>query len=88
MEVTDAEGKKTTNFFDTESFLKIREINVMEAGEQTLTITNDYLDYKEVDGILFPYTRTTSGATPAPLTMKVTEIKVNSGVEDSVFKVE
>ena len=88
IEITDADGKKVTNFFDTESHLKIREINVIEAGEQTITLTNDLLDYKPVDGILFPHTRTTSGATPAPLTMKVTEIKVNSGVEDSVFSIE
>ena len=88
VEVTDSEGKKVTNFFDTTSFLKIREITVIEAGEQTMTLIKDMTDYKEVDGIMFPYTSTTSGAMPAPLVMKVTEVKVNSGVADSAFTVE
>ena len=88
VEVTDSDGKKVTNFFDTTSFLKIREITVIEAGDQTMTLIKDMSDYKAVDGVMFPYTTTTSGAMPAPLVMKVTDIKVNSGVADSAFSVE
>jgi len=37
---------------------------------------------------MFPHTRITSGAMPAPLKMTVKEIKINSGVADSFFKVK
>ena len=88
VEITDAEGTKMTNFFDATSFLKIREVNSLEANGQTMTITNDLMDYKEVDGILFPHTRSTTGMGPMPIKMIVSEIKVNSGVADSLFSVE
>ena len=89
LEITDSEGKKTTTFFDASSFLKIKEINVLDAPDgKTVTMTNDLSDYKEVDGILLPHTRTTSGATPVPLKMVVKSIKINSGVTDSRFTVE
>jgi len=88
VEMSETDGKKSNLFFDAATFLKIKEVSSFEAEGKTVTMTNDYTDYKEVDGILFPHTRTTSGAMPAPLKMTVTEIKVNSGVEDSFFKVE
>ena len=88
VEMVDTDGKKTNLFFDASTFLKIKEVSTFEANGQTITMTNDLADYKEVDGILFPHTRTTSGAMPAPLKMIVKEIKVNSGVADSFFKVE
>ena len=88
VEMVDTDGKKTNLFFDASTFLKIKEVSTFEANGQTVTMTNDLADYKEVDGILFPHTRTTSGAMPAPLKMIVKEIKVNSGVADSFFKVE
>ena len=88
VDITDTDGKTTSVFFDATTFLKIRDVNAMEAQGQTMTITNDHQDYQEVDGVLLPYTRTTTGAAPVPIVMKVKEIKINSGVEASVFKIE
>ncbi len=88
VDITDKDGKTTSVFYDAKTFLKIRDVNAMEAQGQTMTITNDHKDYQEVDGVLLPYTRTTTGAAPVPIVMKVKEIKINSGVEDSLFKVE
>jgi len=88
VEMAGTDGKKTNLFFDATTFLKIKEVSTFDANGQTVTMTNDLADYKEVDGILFPHTRITSGAMPAPLKMTVKEIKVNSGVADSFFKVE
>ena len=88
VEMIETDGKKTNLFFDEDSFLKIKEISTFDAQGQTVTMTNDLADYKAVDGIMFPHTRITSGAMPAPLKMTVKEIKVNSGVADSFFKIE
>ena len=89
VDISDADGKITSAFFDKKSFLKIREVTSIEAPNgETMTSTNDRADYKKVDGIMLPFTMTSTGLAPVPIVMKVKEYKINSGVSDSVFKIE
>jgi len=82
-------GKKQTLFFDTKTYLKVKESsNVPGPNGQIMTVSTDLGNYQEVDGILFPFSRKLIGAAPIPLDLKITEIKVNSGVSDDLFKVE
>lgn len=83
IEVETASGQKYTDYFDMDTFLKIRTIATADGQ----TVTNDYSDYKEVDGIKIPYTMVVSGAMPFPLQMKVTEVTFNGDVADDMFKV-
>ena len=89
IETTSPTGKKNTLLFDTQSFLKIKESSkVSGPNGQTQIVSTEMSNYQEVDGILFPFNRKVIGAAPIPLDLKVTGIKVNSGVKDDVFKVE
>lgn len=89
IETVSPTGKKQALFFDAQTFLKIKESSSMTAPTgQIQTVSTDLSDYQEVDGILFPFTRKLVGAAPVPLELKVTELKVNSGVSDDIFKVE
>jgi len=89
VEVESPAGKKQTLFFDTKTNLKIKESsNVPGPNGQIVTISTDLGDYQAVDGILFPFSRKLVGAAPIPLDLKITEIKVNSGLSDDMFKVE
>jgi len=89
VETTSPLGKKQTLFFDTTTYLKVKESsNVPGPNGQLQTVSTDLTDYQEVDGILFPFGRKLVGAAPIPLDLKITEIKVNSGVSDDLFKVE
>lgn len=89
VETTSPSGKKQTLFFDTQSFLKVKESsNVPGPNGQIMTVSTDLNDYQEVDGILFPFSRKLVGAAPIPLDLKIKEIKVNSGVSDDVFTIE
>ncbi len=82
-------GKKQTLFFDTTTYLKVKESsNIPGPNGQLQTVSTDLSNYQEVDGILFPFGRKLVGAAPIPLDLKITEIKVNSGVSDDLFKVE
>lgn len=81
------DNKESTEYYDMTTSLKIREISVQGAGDQTATIITDFSDYKPVNGVQFPHTLTISGAMPIPLKAQITEIKVNQGVDDAVFKV-
>ncbi len=85
--VRPADGKKSTEYYDTKTSLKVREISTAPGeGGQPTTITTDYSDYKEVNGIKFPHTITLGGVFPVPLKAVMSEIKVNSGIDDSIFK--
>ena len=90
IDFTDNDGNVTSSFFDVQSLLKVRELSSVDGPDgQKATITQDFKDYQKVDGILIPYERTTSGAgLPAPLKMTLKDVKLNSGVEDSMFSVE
>ncbi|MBC7778193.1 MAG: insulinase family protein [Phycisphaerae bacterium] len=87
IEVERADGKKTTEYYDTKSSLKIREVSTGKGADGTPTLqTVDMSDYKEVSGVKLPHGMTVSGAFPVPFKVAVSEIKLNAGVNDSVFK--
>lgn len=89
VESTSPTGKKQNLFFDAKTFLKVKESSsVTGPTGQVQTVSSELSDYREVDGIKFPYSRTLVGAAPIPLELKISVIKVNSGVSDDVFKVE
>ena len=78
-------SENKTAFYDTESGLKIQEISVQEAQGQTIQTTVVMDDYREVSGILFPYTLGQS-AGPMNFEFLVKEIKVNEGVTEVDFE--
>lgn len=88
VEITTASGKKSTDFFDKTTGLKIRSIEVQEGPQGPTTATSDYEDYREVDGVKVPYRLKTVGLAPFPLLFEVESVEINKGIDDSVFKVK
>lgn len=88
VEVVTPEGEKFTDFFDLETSLKVRTTATQESPAGPATIVTDIKDYREVDGIKMPFENNISGVMPIPLVMKVQSVKLNSGLEDSVFEIE
>ncbi len=82
-------GDTTTFFIDPQTFYvykqKQKSLDMM-GGEVDQEIV--FSDYRKVDGIPFPFTMTIfqQGEEFAVITM--TEVKFNSGLEDSFFKME
>ncbi len=72
-------------YYSTTTGLKLQEVTVTEAQGQTFKSTIMYGDYKEVDGILFPFMLTQSMG-PQNIEFKMTDIMVNKGVSDSDFE--
>lgn len=58
----------------------------MEQG--SVTITNRFSDYREVEGMMVPFQTESEGMSPVPLTMKVEEVNINTWLEDDFFKVD
>ncbi|WP_282775258.1 hypothetical protein [Phaeodactylibacter xiamenensis] len=82
-------GNMLTEYYAVESRLKIRQVSRQEGadGEEVVT-TNTFSKYQKVDGVLFPFESVSEVATPTPFTIKVKEIKINSGISDKVFEVK
>lgn len=75
---------KTTFYYDVKSGLKVAESKLVEKGEQKMTVTTNYGDYKEVKGVKFPHTVTVNQG--FELNFVVSDIKINEGVSDADFK--
>lgn len=87
VEVERPDGKKITEFYDTKTSLKVREVSTgkgMDGNPSTQTV--EMTDYQEANGVKIPRSMTVSGVFPVPFKVTVTEIKVNQGVDDAVFK--
>jgi len=85
--VTNPAGDKATEYYSVSKNHLVRSVSTQEGPQGSVTITQDYQDYKEVDGMMFPHKMTTSGMMPVPLVMSVTSIKVNKDIDDAVFKI-
>lgn len=75
---------KTTLYYDVATGYKIAESKFVEQGENKMTVTTNFGDYKEVKGIKFPYSITMNQG--FELNFVMSDVKVNEGVTDADFK--
>ena len=92
--IEDINGKKAykikiseekTLYYDVESGLKIQEVTKAEMMGQQMTSTTTFSDYREVQGIKFPFSIAQTVG-PQSFEFIVSEIKVNEGVSDADFE--
>ena len=87
LEVERPDGKKTTEYYDMTTSLKVREVSTQPGMDgQPTSITTDYGDYKPINGVLFPHSINVSGLFPVPMKGTITEMKANAGVDDTAFQ--
>jgi len=72
-------------YYDAATGLLVRTEKSEEAQGQTITSIQDFSDYKEVNGVLFPYVQKIT-AGPQVIGLTATEIIVNEGVSAADFK--
>jgi len=78
-------GQKTMQYFAQDSGLLLKEVNSMESPQGVITQTKSYGNYKEVNGVKFPYLVEISMG-PQQIKTEVQNIEVNKGINDDVFK--
>jgi hypothetical protein len=86
VEVTSPKGKKSTEWYDLESKLKVRASQTTASEMGPVTSTTDFLEYKDVDGIKFPSVISMTGA--MAMKLKAETINVNKGIPDSEFTIQ
>ncbi|WP_258542405.1 insulinase family protein [Parvicella tangerina] len=88
IEVTDPMGNVENEYYDVESKLKVYSMSTTESPETgEMTVTSEFQDYQEVDGILYPH-KMIQNFGEQVLEMDVKEIKVNSKISKSEFEFE
>ncbi|MFD2514126.1 M16 family metallopeptidase [Pontibacter locisalis] len=85
VEVTSPNGQKSTHYFAKDSGLRLKEVNNLQGPQGVVTQTKNYSNYKEVNGVKFPYVvETTVG--PQVIKAEVQKVEVNKGLSDDTFK--
>jgi hypothetical protein len=75
---------KNLKYFDAQTGFKIAEALTLNVGGKEITQTISFGDYREVNGLKFPYeTRINLGI---EILLVTTEVKINQGVSDEDFK--
>tara|TARA_R110002051_G_scaffold281538_2_gene343169 strand:- start:4597 stop:6666 length:2070 start_codon:yes stop_codon:yes gene_type:complete len=92
--IEDVDGKKAykikisdekASFYDVATGLKVQDVLTAEMNGQKMSSSFNFSNYKEVSGILFPFTLTQSMG-PQKVDFNVNSIKVNEGVSDTDFE--
>jgi predicted Zn-dependent peptidase len=87
VQVTKANGDKSFEFYSVKSNLLIRSTLSQDGPDgQPKPITNDFADFKEVGGVMFPHSITTVGVMPFPLVMIADSFSVNGEIPATKFK--
>lgn len=85
LKVTSADGDVVTEYYGVESGLKLKEETTQETPQGPMTSSSTFSDYREVNGVMYPYViKAQSG--PQSIKMTATEVKVNSGIDNSMFE--
>jgi outer membrane lipoprotein-sorting protein len=80
-------GKTWVNYYDKLSGLLVKESKTVETPQGTFTQSTLLKDYREVEGIKYPFKQSQSFG-PQTIELEVVSIKVNSGLSDSLFEVK
>lgn len=84
---TSPTGSVRNEYFSLENGLRKSTQISQDTPMGTMTIVTNYSDYREVNGVLFPFS-ISQQLGPQMLDMKVTSIEVNSGLSATEFSVD
>lgn len=82
--VVTKDDKSSYRYYDVETGLLLRTEETTEAQGQTMTTVTDYSNYKDVNGVMMPFTmKVTTG--PQSFVFETKDAKINEGVSDADF---
>lgn len=82
LELTMPGGDQVTEYFDTQTGLKIRQISAVDTPQGPVSQTIDLADYREVNGVKFPH-KISPGM---GLQLEVQRMDINKGLGDEIFE--
>ncbi len=88
IEIKLPSGSISIRYYDVESGLLVRASNTLETPQGKVTLSTDFDEYKEFNGIMFPTEIKQPLSPQVKLDVSVSEILVNRGLSADTFKVE
>ncbi len=85
LQFTDNANNSWYHYFDSETFIKVRDEKEVSTEMGTFKSIIDYDDHREVEGILYPFKLKQSVAGQT-IQFEVTSVKVNTGLNDNLFE--
>jgi outer membrane lipoprotein-sorting protein len=84
-----ADGHETTMYVDAGTYLLYKTVQ-MAMNQMGVEVEQEmiFADYQKVDGFTYPFSMTIVQDGEEFAVITVTEVKLNSGLEDSLFKME
>jgi len=89
VKVTGPSGKDGFEYYDIATGYLVKDEKIIKQGDQEITQSVEYSNFKKLGNIFFPYTNNISVQTAAgsqEFTIEIKEIKVNQGVTAADFK--
>jgi len=83
---TPKSGQKLDYWFDAASLMNVKTRVTAQANGQEVTQEMVFSDFKDVDGLKFPYTMETENPQAGAMTMTTNKIIINGKVDESIFK--
>ncbi len=80
------EGTCWEQFYEIDSGLKIKEVKEVETTLENFVQETFYSDYKEVDGLKFPFKIKQSFGMQT-IEMNISSVKLNEGLDNSIFEI-
>lgn len=74
-------------YYDVSSGFKVMDEKPVAAAQKTYLQQNYYYDFRSVNGLFFPF-KIKQKLGQQNMEFDVTDIKINSGIEDSIFELE
>ncbi|MDX9940733.1 MAG: pitrilysin family protein [Bacteroidales bacterium] len=84
---TSPNGSVRNEYFSVDNGLRLSTQISQESPMGSMTVVTNYSDYREVNGIMFPFS-IKQQLGPQMLDMKVTSIEVNSGLDNDAFLID
>jgi len=81
VKMTLPSGVSSTDAYDQETGLKVQSV----AQQGQMTVTTAYSDYREVEGVLYPFKSVQSLGSQV-IEIETRSIEINTGIDDSVFE--
>jgi len=86
--IEDSSTQSIQLFFDVESGLLVRRVNVTNTMLGPLNVQWDFSDYRDVSGIKLPFViRTSDVASYDTVVRRFSEIKIDSALNENVFDI-
>jgi outer membrane lipoprotein-sorting protein len=78
-------GDKWSEYYDKESFLKVKEVKEVSTPQGSFTQDINYSDYKDYMGVKIPY-KISQKLAGQELSLVLKSIEINTNLKDSIFE--